>query len=225
MARKDDTASPTSERILRAAEEVVLRDGVAHLTLEAAASEAGLSKGGVLYHFPSRTALVKAMVHRLGERFDQDLEAVADHDGRPGSFTRAYLRATIDPPPHADAARDERLGAALLAAISADPDLLAPLVEYFARWQQALDEDGLEPPGRATVVRLAADGLWLLDLVGLASLSPAQRAGAVAELKRLAQCPRDDGGGGPGELGGQGAHRVDQRADDQRAGNNYGSER
>ena len=40
--------SATKGRIIDAAEEGVLRDGVAHLTLEAAAAKAGLSKGGVL---------------------------------------------------------------------------------------------------------------------------------------------------------------------------------
>jgi hypothetical protein len=40
----------TKRRIVDAAEEVVLRDGVARLTLDAAAAEAGLSKGGILYH-------------------------------------------------------------------------------------------------------------------------------------------------------------------------------
>ena len=53
---------PPRRRILDAAEQVVLRDGVGHLTLEAAAAEAGLSKGGVLYHFPTRDALVAGMV-------------------------------------------------------------------------------------------------------------------------------------------------------------------
>ena len=37
MARVTDTR----DRIVRAAEDVVIRDGVAHLTLEAAAAEAG----------------------------------------------------------------------------------------------------------------------------------------------------------------------------------------
>ena len=71
MARAEETR----ERILFGAEEVVLRDGVAHLTLEAAASEAGDLQGRVrVYHFPTRTALVAAMVQRLCSFFDADLE-------------------------------------------------------------------------------------------------------------------------------------------------------
>ena len=56
----------------------MLRDGVARLTLEAAAAEAGLSKGGVLYHFPTRDALVAGMVSKIIEEFDRR------HRGRHG---------------------------------------------------------------------------------------------------------------------------------------------
>ena len=68
-------AEETRRRIVDAAEEVVLRDGVARLTLDAAAAEAGLSKGGVLYHFASRDALVAGMVDRIIVEFDRDLDA------------------------------------------------------------------------------------------------------------------------------------------------------
>ena len=64
----------TRDRIVRAAEDVVIQEGVARLTLEAAAAEAGVSKGGVLYHFPTRAALVAAMVERFVVSFDADLE-------------------------------------------------------------------------------------------------------------------------------------------------------
>ncbi len=40
--------------LLDAAERVVLRDGAGQLTMDAVAAEAGVSKGGVLYAFPSK---------------------------------------------------------------------------------------------------------------------------------------------------------------------------
>jgi len=55
----------SGEIILTAAERVVLRDGVTCLTLEAVACEANLSKGGVLYHFATKEALIQAMLERL----------------------------------------------------------------------------------------------------------------------------------------------------------------
>src|SRR5262245_38168897 len=53
--------------LLDAAEAVVARDGIARLTLDAVAAEVGMSKGGVLHHFPTKDALVEAMVVRCAE--------------------------------------------------------------------------------------------------------------------------------------------------------------
>jgi AcrR family transcriptional regulator len=180
----------TKERIIDAAEEVVLRDGVARLTLDAAAAEAGLSKGGVLYHFPTRDALVAGMVAKIIDEFDEDIEQqqAGSHDA--GSFTRAYMRATMAPSSQRPD-REDRLGAALIAAAAAEPALLAPLQAAADRWQRRLEEDGLDPTV-ATVVRLACDGLWLCDLFGLAPPPAGLRASVGRELERVIdQAPRD----------------------------------
>src|SRR5215471_19314275 len=65
----------TRQQIIHAAFALIRRKGVARLTIEAVAQEAGLSKGGVLYHFRSKEALIQAMVASLVERFDSDIEA------------------------------------------------------------------------------------------------------------------------------------------------------
>ena len=56
MARTD-----TKTAILEAAGRVVLARSVAGLTLEAVAAETKLSKGGLLYHFATKEALLAAM--------------------------------------------------------------------------------------------------------------------------------------------------------------------
>jgi AcrR family transcriptional regulator len=178
----------TKARIIDAAEEVVLRDGVARLTLDAAAAEAGLSKGGVLYHFPTRDALVAGMVDKIIEEFDEDIERLLEHDSGAGSFARAYIRATMAPSsPRPD--REDRLGAALIAAAAAEPALLVPLQLAADRWQHHLENDGLEP-ALATVLRLACDGLWMCDLFGLAPPSTALRSKVGRELERMTRTSR-----------------------------------
>ncbi len=177
----------TKRRIIDAAEEVVLRDGVARLTLEATAAEAGLSKGGVLYHYPTRDALVAGMVDRIIEEFDQDIVRTMDGLAGPGRFARAYVRATVAPSSNRPD-REDRLGAALIAAAAAEPALLEPLQLAAQRWQARLEDDGLDPT-LATVLRLACDGLWLCDLFGLAPPAPALRATIETELERLAGGP------------------------------------
>lgn len=174
----------TREKILSAAEDLVIRDGVSKLTLEGAAHAAGVSKGGVLYHFPSRAALVSAMVQRFVEGFDDDLAAYGALEGRPGDFTRAYLLSTVEPSTEPGDPRSRRLGGCLLAGVASDPDLLAPLRDRFAAWQEAVSSDGL-PAEVATVVRLTADGLWLGDLFGLAPVTGELRAAVRDRLLAL----------------------------------------
>ena len=176
----------TKRRILDAAEQIVLRDGVGHLTLEASATEAGLSKGGVLYHYPSRDALVAAMVARIIQEFEDDIAAYLPAAGSPeadlpGAYVRAYVRATLAPV----APGQERLGAALLAAAAAEPELLIPLQRAADGWQEHLVTDGLDP-ALATVIRLACDGLWLCDLFGLASPQGMLRSEVESAFERMA---------------------------------------
>jgi AcrR family transcriptional regulator len=180
MARVTDTR----DRIVRAAEDVVIRDGVAHLTLEAAAAEAGVSKGGVLYHFPSRAALVSAMVDRFVVSFDADLDRYGAYGGKPGDFVRAYVEATLAPSVVTGDPRERRLGSALLAGVASDPELLAPLRERFLVWQSSVESDGLEP-ALATVIRYAADGLWLCDIFELAPVPDDPRHAVGDELRAL----------------------------------------
>ncbi len=179
--------SGTKARIIDAAEEVVLRDGVARLTLDAAAAEAGLSKGGILYHFPTRDALVAGMVAKIIDEFDRDIERRLEGDSEAGCFTRAYIGSTMEPSATRPD-REDRLGAALIAAAAAQPELLVPLQQAADRWQNRLEQDGLDPT-TATVLRLACDGLWMCDLFGLAPPVASRRAAIGRCLDQLARTP------------------------------------
>lgn len=55
------------DRLFCAAISVALEQGFAHVTMDAVARRAGISKGGLLYHFPSKTHLIKALLARYGE--------------------------------------------------------------------------------------------------------------------------------------------------------------
>ena len=162
-------ALSTRDRILRAAEDVVLTDGVACLTLEKAAARAGLSKGGVLYHFKTRHDLVAGMVERLAQRYE---DAVVGQTGVP--FARSFIEFCFVEPATDEEHRDERVGAALIAAVAAEPGQLAPLREAYVRWQAEI-EASTSDPVQATVARLAADGLWLCELFGIDAVSPQLR--------------------------------------------------
>jgi AcrR family transcriptional regulator len=177
-------AQTTRRTILDSAYALVRREGVARLTIEAVAQEAGLSKGGVLYHFRSKESLIQAMVASLVERFEDDIETARREQpegerSAPGSWLRAYVRASAGP------IEDDEDTTALLAAVAIDPSLLAPLQEQYARWQAQAEYDGIDP-ALATVIRLALDGLWMADLFGLAPPQDGLRERVIAALERLA---------------------------------------
>ena len=171
------------EALLGAAATLVADRGYSALTLDAVGSAVGVSKGGVLYHFPTKEALVRALVEELAARFDADQSAAHDADPvAPGAWTRAYLTASSTPP---QSESEHFTAVALLAAVGYDPTLLQPIQDRYRAWAQRLDDDGLAGVD-AHVVRLAADGLWTADLFGLAPPDPALRARIFARLAELA---------------------------------------
>jgi len=176
------------EKILDAAEQLLLAHGPTGLVLDAVAEEAGVSKGGLLYHFGSKEALAEGLTDRMGSSFDRAQEEIGAADPEaPGRHTRAYLRSTVgeDGKPADGSAR---LMAGILAALGGDPARLDALRERFAEWHRRLDRDGIDPVN-ATLVRLAADGLWLSELLGLSPLPPGRAEPVLEALAGLTREP------------------------------------
>ncbi|MBF8186470.1 TetR family transcriptional regulator [Nonomuraea sp. K274] len=135
--------------LLDAAEELLCDQGSTALTLAAVADRAGVSKGGLLYHYGSKEALIKGMVERLIEDFD---ELVAAQPG--ATYTERYVGATMA------AVRSGRLRRwAVVTGASGNLFLLAPLREAMARWHREGLSEEPDPVG-AQIVRLACEGLW-----------------------------------------------------------------
>jgi AcrR family transcriptional regulator len=169
------------DRLLDAVERLLVKGGVDAVRLDAVAAEAGVSKGGLLHHFPSKRALVAGVVQRLVDRF----EAALPGPGAPaGAFTTAWLDASIpQESPEPGRAGPDEVPIALLAA-AAGPEVLDVLQRHYQEWQERLDADGL-PSGVATLVRMAVDGWWTARLLGLApphGAAHAELRGIVGEL-------------------------------------------
>lgn len=177
----DMDMSTTKYTILQAACQLIQREGVGRLTLEAVAHEAGVSKGGLLYHFPNKEALVEGMVRYLLDEFEQAIDRAYEREATtPGAWLRAYIRASTG-----DDYEDIDNASALLAAAANNPALLDPLREQYAKWQEQTEHDGI-PAARATIIRLALDGLWFADMFGFASPTGKLREQVIAELLALA---------------------------------------
>ena len=146
-------------RVLEAAQHLVAREGVKALTIENVAREATMSRGGVLYHFPSKEALIAGMVAYFFAGFERHLDDAAALDDAPGAWARAFVAASFGGT--GDAEFDTAF-VPLVAAIAYEPRLLDPLRERLEVWKAKIAE-GLDPTA-ATVLRLAAHAAWLNGL-------------------------------------------------------------
>lgn len=183
-----DTQPPIADaptRILDAAENLIIARGVAGLTLEAAAREAGVSKGGLLYHFASKEALLEALLGRLAAFIAQEFAAcVATQPEGPGRVARSMLEWGFGEGDLACNERHERAGAVFLAVFHHDPALLAPMRAVIAKMRAAVAADGL-PPGHGAAIMAAGDGLFMARLFSLYTPSAAELAEMRAALSGL----------------------------------------
>ena len=143
--------------MLDAAERVVMREGAGRLTIDAVAAEAGVSKGGVLYAFPTKDALIDAMFARVFAAADR---IAAELLARSGDTPENRIRG------HIEASRDEgqsmtERSIALIVNFMRSPEYRASAAEYYNRLLGQLDMS--TPRGRKVrLALLACEGAFLL---------------------------------------------------------------
>lgn len=181
MRKTKEEALRTRESVLKAAAQIINRLGISAFTIEAVAHEAGVTKGGVLHHFPSKEALITGLIDQVIEAFNAHLahELQAEPSGQPGHWLRAYIRTIFS-----IQYEDKNLIPALAAAVAADHQLLDRIRLYFAASQQAAAHDGLDP-AQATIIRLAVDGVVFARSLGVDVLDQQTSQLVYDELFRL----------------------------------------
>lgn len=172
------------ERVLDAFERILIDDGERAATMDATARAAGVSKGGLLYHFASKEALEAGIVARLSALVDADIAAIA----AAGDGAIAYLLRTsvMD-----DDALDRAIIAASRIAQGGSATAAAALREMRDRW-----EDALRPHTRdqaaLDLVMLVSDGLYFNNALhgeGVPATVPTG-AGLDALVDLVVRCAR-----------------------------------
>lgn len=179
------------KNILIAASEIVKEEGVVKLTLEAVAQRAGVSKGGLLYHFPSKEALIhfpskealiKGMVEDWTNNYFECINTLVnnDDDNAIGKWNRAYLKSTFSD------LENNNLNSALMAAVFINPDLLDEFRQRYDILHTKLITDGIDPV-KITITRLSIDGLWFSEIFGMAPLNEELKTQVFDELINMIQ--------------------------------------
>lgn len=168
------------DRILDAYAVLLAEEGERFATIDAVAARAGVSKGGVLYHFPSKDHLAAAICERL--------ETLAAEDARemrtaPEGPARYYVSSSH----YAGTPLDRILVAASRLRQAGDPRARAAIESAAQVWLSILHE-AIGDLDTARAVKLIGDGLYYNALhraLGGQLVASAADEGLLAVIDRM----------------------------------------
>lgn len=146
------------ESVLDAYESLIISDGARGATMDAVAAAAGVSKGGLLYHYASKDALESALLERMETLAAED---VAEMEAAPDGMVAAFVRTSVMD----DSPLDRALIAGSKLAQAGNHPAAAALRRVRVLWEDALrphtrDETALQ------LVLLVGDGLYFNNALG-----------------------------------------------------------
>ncbi|MBO0595850.1 TetR/AcrR family transcriptional regulator [Nesterenkonia sp. E16_7] len=86
-------AASTVHRLITAYQDILVSEGERSATLEAIAARAGVSKGGLTYHFRSKDELAAALFERLQVLVEADLAVMRSEPSQAADY---YIRSSLD---------------------------------------------------------------------------------------------------------------------------------
>jgi|AntAceMinimDraft_16_1070373.scaffolds.fasta_scaffold01467_3 AcrR family transcriptional regulator len=169
---KNKKSAETRTKIFIACSEILKREGLSNLTLQAVAYEAGISKGGLLYHFETKQDLIEALFEYHNGIFEARLAELVTAEGdRPGAFLRAYAKASTEQMADPENAS---LYVSLFAAEEKYTSAHKLMREKYVKWQEQIEHSGIDSDW-AMLLRFATDGLWFIEMHQYAPPTPDQR--------------------------------------------------
>lgn len=168
------------ERVLAAATEIAKEQGTAHMSLDAVAARAGVSKGGLLYHFPSKAKLLEAIVeHHVRMMKETIINAARAEEGRANSCAKAYIDAFRH-----ECCKNEPPPSGILAAIAENPEFIDPIRRFQKEIVGRFKEECLDPRPAITAF-LAIEGIRSLKLFDAEVLATKEQTEIIDYLKSL----------------------------------------
>jgi AcrR family transcriptional regulator len=176
-------------KILEAATRVILRDGPRGLSIDAVLQESGVSKGGFFHHFPTKEALLSALLAQLASiaraTANERLPETADRRGR---SLRGQIALVVSGSPK----ERENMRALVLALLTAVMDSASVAQRASATNEEALSlakQEGVGV-GVALVIQMALDGFALGEALGTLRVTPKRRSEFQAVLSSLLEPPQ-----------------------------------
>ncbi|TFD68967.1 TetR/AcrR family transcriptional regulator [Cryobacterium ruanii] len=146
-------SASTRDRLLDAFEELLVEGGERSATLDAVAAAAAVSKGGLLYHFASKDALIDGLLARLDTLAVEDAENIRTATAGPVDY---LIRTSV----HTGSPLDRAYIAGSRLAQGRDPRAMQVLTDIRRRWLSVI-EDAVHDPHTAQAIMLISDGLFV----------------------------------------------------------------
>ncbi len=176
--------SHVRQKVFAAMRHVIAQQGAPHLTLEAVAAEAGISKGGLLYHFPSKDALWQGFLEDFHENFIRQCWKEFQEDSkpdRPGRIHRAWIRSFMK----MDPARDVDADLSDVAAIITNVQFVKPMKAFWKAWETILAKDGIDEE-TSLIIKMSLSGIKMERIMDYVEVTDAQRERLFERLLEIA---------------------------------------
>lgn len=179
-------------RLLDEALAIVAEEGIAALTYDSLAERTGVSKGGLLYHFASKEALLNDITERLISRYNAAREeAVAALPPGRSRALKGAIMASLN-----NSSKSDNVSAKMITSGHWSPDRGRKYRRE--RFDEMVAGVGFE---RAAVVYLATEGLWFMELADRSPFTSEERQRIADLLLALAdgahiQDPEEGGDNG-----------------------------
>ncbi|MEU5844266.1 TetR/AcrR family transcriptional regulator [Rhodococcus sp. NPDC047139] len=171
-------------KLLDAFVTILLEQGERAATLDAVAATAGVSKGGLLYHFPTKDALVEGLAEHVEALAAEDVEQMSSAPEGPAAY---YIRTSV----YADTPLDQAIIATTRLSQTANPRARQALRRIRQGWLDALSVE-VTDPAAARAVMLIGDGLYYgAAMSGETSETPPEDVGELLEVVRRITGERD----------------------------------
>jgi len=184
-AREKAKGRPSSRSaILDAATGLVHEIGAKHLTLDAVAARAGVSKGGLLYHFPSKEDLLTAMVQLHMDELMAQPEIFGQlRSERPGLGLKALVACRSAE--NEDFKRET--ASSLIAAAAERPGLLEPVRKFHREVWATIASNTGDPKVLSALMLgwFALEGEFLLGLLDISPVTEDLRQQLIATAMAL----------------------------------------
>lgn len=169
----------TKKKILFAANDILDKMGYEHFTLDKIAQRAQVSKGGLLYHFPNKQALIEGMLSAELSEYGTMMDGILERANRREAleFLQDYIAMTFE-----EIASGQNYGR--IAAIASSSKVINRCIDHEKKLLEIIEL--IDPDYESLLLlKMATDGIWFNYLAGIKFLSKEKLEGIKNSIMEM----------------------------------------